>query len=84
MSMEEPLMGNPATGTLQTDRSDLGTSQTSANSYPHKTAMVGGRVSELATTRNERVFFFSSALPAPPPHTPTPNLARDPRPPDFR
>ena len=52
MSMEEPLMGNPATGTLQTDRSDLGTSQTSANSYPHKTAMVGGRVSELATTRN--------------------------------
>ena len=62
MSMEEPLMGNPATGTLQTDRSDLGTSQTSGNSYPHKTAMVGGRVSELAN----------------------PNLARDPRPPDFR
>ena len=62
MSMEEPLMGNPATGTLQTDRSDLGTSQTSANSYPHKTAMVGGRVS----------------------HTPNPNRARDPRPPDFR
>lgn len=79
MSMEEPLMGNPATGTLQTDRSDLGTSQTSANSYPHKTAMVGGRVSELATTRNESVFFFFR-----PPHTPNPNLARDPRPPDFR
>jgi len=71
MSMEEPLMGNPATGTLQTDRSDLGTSQTSANSYPHKTAMVGGRVSELATTRNESVFFFlpPSTHPQPQPCT---------------
>lgn len=54
MSMEEPLMGNPATGTLQTDRSDLGTSQTSANSYPHKTAMVGGRTNTMGFFQRHR------------------------------